>query len=916
MNKTKKIASSSQPETLQTSENSMTDKSASASLKQLSTKPLKSSTFSSTFRRSIPTPWPALYQMHVRGDDNTFLKTNSEYTSPIVEIPDRKLLSLKRKKTYPSSLKLNPFLEKYSPLIPKVLADEEKARASTEFPIPNIHLSKQVKFSNDEIKDLVKNTITNPESLSILKNILDKLPNSRSAYERHEYETQCWTSKYTPQTSISVLTNDSQGVVVRDWIVNRIKFLATIKSKELQALSQKKKKKKKRNGYAGSDMDDFIVDDDEIEYASDSNSHSKQNPKSCEDNITSDEIEESLPDLNQPEILILYGPPGSGKTSSVYAACKELDIYVFESHPGERRSGKLIMEKLDGMSRSHLVHHRKDDGPKKGGLFGFLKPASKPSVPKQNEVGSNKVAVSGKNPPHKLQKSVILFDDADILFDDESSFWSAIERFLETTRRPVIITCTDPTKLSPDIYNKHFDGLMMFSPASVDIQADALWVIALCEGHLIERDYLKSLVQENNLDFRKSLNHLQFWCQMAIGDRPSGINWFYNTSVIPDKDGVIPKNIPRYISKDTYIGIDLKDTSNETEKITDYDMLDNLDINSRVTSKEDTSTGLSLDSWATFCDSLSDADILETHSHSLFAVDHVVDNLSTISKDLELASPADHVIGDFYISSSDSASIPSECPRLSFETSMYQDLVIQAQKTVSSLSSSRNNNDNRDDGNTPVLTLVPKNNNELTTASKSSCEKMRETLVALSANPGSYATTVSYYNSIDCTSSSVMGEEIGPYGRIFAREDLKRELLVEKFRQKYESIIGGCEGITSMSSVDSITPIPTITTTTTDTISSSVIPPTSTLSVPGTEPPVPESIITVPTPNEIIISDTSNTGRNISTRGTMRSVYASLGHSAADFMALTRRYLPPGAYCKEIINTAPENCLRLYRFKQ
>lgn len=40
----------------------------------------------------------------------------------------------------------------------------------------------------------------------------------------------------------------------------------------------------------------------------------------------------------------------------------------------------------------------------------------------------------------KLATSLILFEEVDVIFDDDSGFLSAIKTFMTTTKRPVILT--------------------------------------------------------------------------------------------------------------------------------------------------------------------------------------------------------------------------------------------------------------------------------------------------------------------------------------------------------------------------------------------------------------------------------------------------------------------------------------------
>lgn len=178
-----------------------------------------------------------------------------------------------------------------------------------------------------------------------------------------------------------------------------------------------------------------------------------------------------------PKFLVLEGPHGSGKTSAVYAAAKEFNAYVFELNPSDKRTSKALFEKLGGMSKSHLVH--KTD--------------------------------------HYKQKSIILLDEVDVLFQEDHTFWAGLDRFIDSVRRPVIMTCNDSSFLPERLLDDYQDCFVYFKSANQALQSEMLWSIALNEGHVVEKPLLEKMVEHNNFDFRSSLNDLQFWCQHHHG---------------------------------------------------------------------------------------------------------------------------------------------------------------------------------------------------------------------------------------------------------------------------------------------------------------------------------------------------------------------------------------------------------------
>ncbi|XP_042636415.1 ATPase family AAA domain-containing protein 5 [Orycteropus afer afer] len=68
-----------------------------------------------------------------------------------------------------------------------------------------------------------------------------------------------------------------------------------------------------------------------------------------------------------------------------------------------------------------------------------------------NTTNSNK-EFGGEEPNRKNATSLILFEEVDVIFDEDAGFLNAIKTFMATTKRPVILTTSDPT------FSLMFDG--------------------------------------------------------------------------------------------------------------------------------------------------------------------------------------------------------------------------------------------------------------------------------------------------------------------------------------------------------------------------------------------------------------------------------------------------------------------------
>lgn len=79
-------------------------------------------------------------------------------------------------------------------------------------------------------------------------------------------------------------------------------------------------------------------------------------------------------------------------------------------------------------------------------ILSFLLPAASKKVGKANEA-----VLAVKSPPAPKEKgseeqskktatSLILFEEVDVIFDEDSGFLAAIKTFMTTTKRPVVLT--------------------------------------------------------------------------------------------------------------------------------------------------------------------------------------------------------------------------------------------------------------------------------------------------------------------------------------------------------------------------------------------------------------------------------------------------------------------------------------------
>ncbi|KAM6174182.1 ATPase family AAA domain-containing protein 5 [Erethizon dorsatum] len=131
-----------------------------------------------------------------------------------------------------------------------------------------------------------------------------------------------------------------------------------------------------------------------------------------------------------------------------------------------------------------------------------------------NAANSNAKEFGPEEPNRKSATSLILFEEVDVIFDEDAGFLNAVKTFMATTKRPVILTTSDPT------FSLMFDGSfeeINFSTPSLLNVASYLQMICLTENVRTDvRDFV-TLLTANACDIRRSILYLQFWIRSGGG---------------------------------------------------------------------------------------------------------------------------------------------------------------------------------------------------------------------------------------------------------------------------------------------------------------------------------------------------------------------------------------------------------------
>ncbi|KUJ21684.1 P-loop containing nucleoside triphosphate hydrolase protein [Mollisia scopiformis] len=455
----------------------------------------------------------------------------------------------------------------------------------TRFPAPRAVAQSS---SEDEIQ---LNNDTRPRIHPALLKTYELVSTSLSAFDKGHCETQPWTNKYSPKLACDVLQSGRDVSILKDWLQS-----LTVKAVEaglgngasssrrpalkLESGTKRKRKSKKLDGFvvsSGEEADDM----DEISEQEDVILTSGQGPQRRTIVRTGDLNRDSGRSTNA---IVISGPQGCGKTAAVYAVAKELGFEVFELNPGSKRTGKDILDKVGDMARNHQVQRlpglaqvdgaadedrrRVDEAlandlksGRQGTMNCFFKtqPSLKPETkahstapaPKTStqEVQTKLDGAKPKAAAKTQRQSLILIEEADILYKEDTQFWPTILELITTSKRPIVLTCNDESALPMETLPLH--AIIRMNPPPVDLAVDYMLLVAACEGHVLERESVQTLYESRNMDLRASLTDLDFWCQFAIGDQKNGLNWYISrwpkgTDI--DEDG----NMIRVVSEKTY----------------------------------------------------------------------------------------------------------------------------------------------------------------------------------------------------------------------------------------------------------------------------------------------------------------------------------------------------------------------------
>lgn len=398
-----------------------------------------------------------------------------------------------------------------------------------------------------------------------------------SAFDTSSCECLAWTQKYAPVAATQVLQSGKEMHLLKQWLlamkVQSVETGGDASGDKSRGKSEGAPKKKKRKNK----LDGFVIDsgdeEGELDELSDHDGDGEYVRSGLEKRsvIRSGDVGKKDPSRLK-NTIVISGPHGCGKTAAVYAVAKELGFEIFEINSSSRRSGKDILERVGDMTRNHLVQqHRAQAGDfagdgdeavndvqsgKQGMMTSFFKPKPAASGNRPIKRGAKEKAadISSKAASCKSQKqkqSLILLEEADVLYEEDKQFWATLMSLMGQSRRPFVVTCNDESLIPLQSLGLH--GIFRFSAPPIDMAVDVCLLIAANEGHALKRAAVASLYRSRGEDLRATITELNYWCQIGIGDRKGGFDWFYPRwpkGCDLDKKG----DVIRVVSEESYLG--------------------------------------------------------------------------------------------------------------------------------------------------------------------------------------------------------------------------------------------------------------------------------------------------------------------------------------------------------------------------
>ncbi|KAK4758310.1 hypothetical protein SAY87_019611 [Trapa incisa] len=244
------------------------------------------------------------------------------------------------------------------------------------------------------------------------------------------------------------------------------------------------------------------------------------------ENSNSSHLQDSDSELTETglkNVLLIVGPVGCGKSATIYACAEEQGFDIIEVNASDCRNGALVKQRFGEALKSQWLKRLPGNYPlnETEGNSG-LPNANANEVTEIMQISyedtpcdisrAEKFSFKENQTPFEGQKvkPLILFEDVDITFLEDRGFVAAIEQIANTAKGPLILTTNNRSITLPD----SLDRLeMSFAMPSLKELVHHVYMVCATENVLVNPQLIERFVGCFNGDIRKTLMHLQFWCQ-------------------------------------------------------------------------------------------------------------------------------------------------------------------------------------------------------------------------------------------------------------------------------------------------------------------------------------------------------------------------------------------------------------------
>ncbi|XP_038898741.1 uncharacterized protein LOC120086264 isoform X2 [Benincasa hispida] len=230
-------------------------------------------------------------------------------------------------------------------------------------------------------------------------------------------------------------------------------------------------------------------------------------------------------------VLLVTGSSGSGKSAAIYACAEEHGFRVFEFSASVIRSGAVLKQMIGEALQSHQLKWSVKNS--QGSRNSFIEKCSSfqestaakclaseviELIPLSDDdskdyfkgAGEFEYIASESLSNQGEAKPLILLEDVDIIFLEDRGFISAIQEIADTGKGPIVLTSNSSDPVLPDNLNRL--QVSFNRPSSMELLSH-LYKICTAEGVSIQPCLLERIIHCCHKDIRKTIMHLQFWCQ-------------------------------------------------------------------------------------------------------------------------------------------------------------------------------------------------------------------------------------------------------------------------------------------------------------------------------------------------------------------------------------------------------------------